>query len=80
MLLQVNPHIFPFSGIRAHGEAGKPVSLAAAVAAAVAAAAAAAVASAVAAITSTAAGAAAAVAVAILSPGLPSNSSECCRV
>ncbi|OEH78669.1 patatin-like phospholipase domain-containing protein [Cyclospora cayetanensis] len=23
---QVNPHVFPFSGIRAHGEAGKPVS------------------------------------------------------
>ncbi|KAL8450824.1 hypothetical protein Emed_002281 [Eimeria media] len=26
LLLQVNPHVFPFSGIHAHGEAGKPVS------------------------------------------------------
>ncbi|CDI80631.1 patatin-like phospholipase domain-containing protein, putative [Eimeria acervulina] len=26
LVSQVNPHIFPFSGIRAHGEAGKPVS------------------------------------------------------
>ena len=25
LLLQVNPHVCHFSGIRAHGEAGKPV-------------------------------------------------------